>query len=144
MTRNTPSGFSSNTTITAPSEMLDNLRSYTFLLKINATAFGNNSRFYDFGSGSGNSIFLRAKPLSVGFKYNGGTTTLMNSSTTLSTGTEYCLAVTYSAATKTSTLYIDGEVDLRGADIAYEAYQLYQVAKDNRNYIGRTQWWDGA
>ena len=144
MTRNTPSGFSTNTTVTAPSEMLDNLRSYTFLLKINATAFGNNPRFYDFGSGSGNSIFLRAKPLSVGFKYNGGTTTLMNSSTTLSTGTEYCLAVTYSAATKTSTLYIDGEVDLRGADIAYEAYQLYQVARDIRNYIGRTQWWDGA
>ena len=144
MTRNTPSGFSTNTTITAPSEMLDSLRSYTFLLKVNATAFGNNPRFYDFGSGSGNSIFLRAKPLSVGFKYNGGTTTLMNSSTTLSTDKEYCLAVTYSADTKTTTLYIDGKVDLRGADIAYEAYQLYQVARDTRNYIGRTQWWDGA
>jgi len=144
MTWNTPSGFSTNTTVTAPSEMLDNLRSYTFLLKVNATAFGNNPRFYDFGSGSGNSIFLRAEPLSVGFKYNGGTTTLMNSSTTLSTNKEYSLAVTYSADTKTTTLYIDGEVDLRGADIAYEAYQLYQVAKDSRNYIGRTQWWDGA
>ena len=142
MTRNTTTGFSTNTTITAPSEMLDSLRSYTFLLKVNATAFGNNPRFYDFGSGSGNSLFLRAVPLSVGLKYNGGTTTLMNSATTLSTQQDYYLAVTYSADTKTTTLYIGGEVDMQGTSIAQEAYQLYQVAKDSRNYIGRTQWWD--
>ena len=139
---NTATGFSTNTYGLAPEGLLEGLRSFTFLVTIKAGSLTKMPRIYDFGSASGNSLFLRANPLSAGVKYNGGTTTMVNSSTTLQTAREYKLAVTYEASTKTTRIYVDGAEDASGTVNQTEPYQLYQLAADTRNYIGRTQWWD--
>ena len=142
LTSNTASGFSTNKYEVAPEGLLSGLRSFTFLLTVNAKSLTKSPRFYDFGSASSNSLFLRVNPLSAGVKYNGGTTTMVNSNTTLSANKEYKLAVTYDASTKTTKIYIDGVEDASGTANQVEAYQLEELAKDVRNYIGRTQWWD--
>ena len=144
LTKNTAAGFSTNTYEVAPQGLLSELRSFTFLVTINAKSLSKSPRIYDFGSASGNSLFLRANPLSAGVKYNGGTTTMVTSSTTLSTGKEYRLAVSYDAATKTTRIYIDGEENVSGTTNQVEAYLLEELARDTRNYIGRTQWWDSS
>ncbi len=140
-TGNTVSGFSSNKYEVAPSGILDSLRSYTVLLTTKAKSLDKAPRFYDFGSGSGNSVFLRANPLSAGIKYNGATTTLVTGATALETDKEYRIAVTFDATTHTTKIYIEGEEDASGGANITEPYQLAQVAPDTRNYIGRTQWW---
>lgn len=142
LSSNTASGFSTNGYALVEEGILSNLRSYTVILTVNADALNSAPRLYDFGSASGNSLFLRANPLSAGIKYNGGTTTMVNGATTLSTGKEYKLAVTFNATTKTTTIYVDGVEDASGTANQNEAYMLAQVAADARNYIGRTQWWD--
>lgn len=144
LTGNTTGGFATNQYGKAPAGLLDSLRSYTFLVTVKANSLSGQPRIYDFGSASSNSIFLRINPLAAGIKYNGGTTTLLNGNTTLETDKEYKLAVSYSAATKTTKIYIDGVEDASGTNITNEAYMLYQIAKDNSNYIGRTQWWNGS
>jgi hypothetical protein len=67
---------------------------------------------------------------------------MVNATQTLATGKEYKLAVTFNAATKVTTIYIDGVENVSGTANQREAYMLAQVAADARNYIGRTQWWD--
>ena len=144
LTKNTASGFNSNTYVVAPEGLLNGLRSYTILLTANIKSMTKQPRLYDFGSGSGNSLFLRADALAAGIKYNGGTTTMVSSPTKLQTGKDYKLAVSYDAATHKTTIYIDGQEDISGTANQTEAYQLAELATDSRNYIGRTQWWDGA
>ena len=144
MTSNTATGFTSNKYGTAPQGLLKGLRSYTVLLTANAKKMLKQPRLYDFGSGSGNSLFLRADALSAGIKYNGGTTTMVTSSTKLQAGIDYKLAVSYDAATHKTTIYINGMEDISGTANQVEAYQLEELAADTRNYIGRTQWWDGS
>ena len=144
MTDNTASGFAANKYGLAPTGLLTGLRSYTFLVTINAKSLAGQPRIYDFGSGSGNSVFLRANPLSAGIKYNGGTTTMVNSPVQLQTNKEYKLAVIYEAATKTTHIYIDGEEMVAGTANLVEPYELALLAADTRNYIGRTQWWDSS
>ena len=143
-TKNTAAGFATNTYGVAPEGLLTGLRSYTILLTATPKTMLKQPRLYDFGSGSGNSLFLRADALSAGIKYNGGTTTMVNGKTTLRAGTEYKLAVTFDAATKTTTIYINGEEDASGTANQNEPYMLVETAADTRNYIGRTQWWDGT
>ncbi len=142
-TKNTAKGFATNKYGTAPQGLLKGLRSYTVLLTANATKMLKQPRLYDFGSGSGNSLFLRADALSAGIKYNGGTTTMVTSTTKLKTATDYKLAVSYDAASRKTTIYINGVEDVSGTANQVEAYQLEEIAADTRNYIGRTQWWDG-
>lgn len=142
LSANTAANFSTNGYAVAKGGLLDSLRSYSVLLTVKADALDKAPRLYDFGSASGNSLFLRANPLSAGIKYNGGTTTMVTSATTLETGREYKLAVTFNAATKTTTIYIDGEENISGTANQNEAYMLARIAADTRNYIGRTQWWD--
>lgn len=141
---NTAGGFSSNSYGQIESGLLDGLRSYTVLLTVTPSALSNAPRLYDFGSGSGNSVFLRANALSAGIKYNGGTTTMVNGSTTLKAGVTYKLAVTFDAATKMTKIYVNGVVDGSGTANQAEPYMLCESAEDTRNYIGRTQWWDGS
>ena len=142
LTANTASGFASNRFGLAPEGLLSGLRSYTVILSANIQTLTKQPRFYDFGGGSGNSLFLRADALSVGIKYNNGTTTMLTSSTKLQTGKDYKLAVTYDAATRVTRIYIDGQEDVSGTAVTSEPYMIYEVAGDARNYIGRTQWWD--
>ena len=144
LTENTATGFSTNTFVLAPEGLLKGLRSYTVLLTANAKTMLKQPRLYDFGSGSGNSLFLRADALSAGVKYNGGTTTMVTSATKLEAGKDYKLAVTYDAASRKTTIYINGVEDASGTANQTEGYQLAEIAADTRNYIGRTQWWDGA
>jgi len=144
LTANTAAGFDTNRYEVAPEGLLCQLRSFTFLLAANAKSLSKAPRLYDFGSGSGNSLFLRANPLSAGVKYNGGTTTMVNGSTALSTDTDYKLAVSYDAATRTTRIYVNGVEDASGTANQVEAYQLEELARDTRNYIGRTQWWDSS
>ena len=144
MTANTATGFSTNTYGLAPQGLLKGLRSYSVIVTAKVKTMTKQPRIYDFGSGTGNSLFLRADALSAGIKYNGGTTTMVNSSTKLTAGTEYKLAVTFDAATKTTTIYIDGEKNVSGMANQNEPYMLAELAADTRNYIGRTQWWEGA
>ncbi|MCR4613849.1 MAG: BNR-4 repeat-containing protein [Bacteroidaceae bacterium] len=142
LTSNTLTGFSTNTYYTAPEGLLTDLRSFTFLVTVNAKSLEKMPRLYDFGSASGNSVFLRANPLAAGVKYNGGTTTMVSSPTQLTANQEYKLAVTFEASTRTTRIYIDGIEVVSGTANQVEAYQLAQIAADTRNYIGRTQWWD--
>ncbi len=142
LSANTAAGFATNTYGLAPEGLLQGLRSYTVLLTATAADLASSPRFYDFGSASGNSLFLRAQPLSAGIKLNGGTTTMVTSSTALQAGRSYQIAVSYNAATHTTRIYLDGEEVAAGQDNTAEPYQLYEVARDTRNYIGRTQWWD--
>ena len=144
LTSNTATGFANNTFGIAPEGLLDGLRSYTVILTVKPTTMTKQPRLYDFGSGSGNSLFLRADALSAGIKYNGGTTTMVNSTSKLVAGTEYKLAVTFNAATKFTTIYIDGQENASGTANQVEPYQLVEIAPDTRNYIGRTQWWDAS
>ena len=144
LTANTATGFETNKYGLAPAGLLTGLRSYTFLLTAQAKTMTKQPRLYDFGSGSGNSLFLRADALSAGIKYNGGTTTMVNSQTKLQAGVEYQLAVSYDAASRTTRIYINGVEDAAGTANQVEPYQLAELGSDARNYIGRTQWWDGA
>ena len=144
LTANTAAGFDTNTFGLAPEGLLQGLRSYTFIMKARATANSKQPRLYDFGSGSGNSLFLRWQPLSAGIKLNGGTTTMVNGTTSLQAGQDYLLAVSYDAASHVTRIYINGELEASGTANQNEAYMLYEVAADTRNYIGRTQWWDGS
>ncbi|MBQ7462171.1 MAG: glycoside hydrolase family 88 protein [Prevotella sp.] len=144
MTQNTNTGFATNTYGMAPEGLLQGLRSYSVVITAKPTTMTKQPRLYDFGSASGNSLFLRADALSAGVKYNGGTTTMVNATTKLVAGTEYKLAVTFNAATRVTTIYIDGKENASGTANQVEPYQLAELAADTRNYIGRTQWWDGA
>ena len=142
LTGNTASGFPTNKYGLAEEGLLDGLRSFTFLVTVKANRLTGMPRIYDFGSASGNSLFLRANPLSAGIKYNGGTTTMVNATTQLKANTETKLAVSYDADTHTTYIYIDGEENVSGGANLNEPYMLFLLAKDTRNYIGRTQWWD--
>lgn len=142
LTANTAAGFSSNKYGVLPEGTLKGVRSYTVLLKANAKSLANAPRLYDLGGGSGNSLFLRAKDLSAGIKYNGGATTMVNSSVQLETNKDYHLAVTFDASTKTTKIYLEGTVVASGTANQNEPYMLYESAGDARNYVGRTQWWD--
>lgn len=144
LTGNTAAGFSTNGYALVDEGLLKGLRSYTVLLTVKPSSLSNAPRLYDFGAGSGNSVFLRANALSAGTKLNGGTTTMVNANTALATGKEYKLAVTFDAATKTTTLYVDGVLDAAGTANQNEPYMIYESAGDARNYIGRTQWWDNS
>ena len=144
MTGNQATAFSTNTFGLAPSGLLEGLRSYTFLLTVNAKTMTKQPRLYDFGSGSGNSLFLRADPLAAGVKYNGGTTTMVSGTTALQAGVDYKLAVSYDAASRTTRIYVNGVENAAGTANQVEGYQLAALASDTRNYIGRTQWWDGS
>lgn len=142
LTGNTTSGFSTNGYAVIDQGLLEGMRSYTVMLTVTPKSLDKQPRLYDLGGGSGNSVFLRANALSAGIKYNGGTTTMVNGATTLSTGKEYKLAVTFDAATKTTKIYVDGVEDASGTANQNEPYMVYESAGDARNYIGRTQWWD--
>ena len=144
LTANTASGFTTNTYGLAPQGLLKGLRSYTVLVNANIKNMTKQPRIYDFGSGSGNSLFLRADALSAGIKYNGGTTTMVNGQSKLQTETDYKLAVSYDAATHTTRIFINGNEDISGTAIQNEPYMLAQLEADTRNYIGRTQWWEGT
>ncbi|MDD3078502.1 MAG: BNR-4 repeat-containing protein [Paludibacter sp.] len=141
-TANTASGFSTNGYAMAPAGMLNDLRSYSFLVKIKPASLANQPRILDFGSASTNSLLLRANAFTAGFKYNGGTTTLINSSSSLAVGREDLIALTYDAKTKTTKIYLNGSQTANSTSIAYEPYQLTEIGSNSRNYIGRTQWWD--
>ena len=142
LTSNTSGGFSTNGYAIAPEGTLDSLRSFTFLAEINASSLNNLPRIFDFGSASSNSIFLRASGYTAGYKYNGSSTILVNSSTGLSANQTYKVALTFDAKTKYTKIFLDGVEKARSTAISYEPYQLTQIDTDRRNYIGRTQWWD--
>ncbi len=144
LTRNTPKGFSSNGYLIVPSNILGNMRSYTFFLRAIPKNLSSQPRFYDFGSDSGNSIFGRANKLSAGVKYNNGTTAMVNANKQLQTETEACVAFTYDAGTRTTRIYWNDEIVGNGTNIIREPYEVATVASDLRNYIGRTQWWDSS
>ena len=52
------------------------------------------------------------------------------------------IAVTFDAATHTTTIYADGKKVAQGTKVTYEPWQAAPAGEDSRNYIGRTQWWD--
>ena len=69
---------------------------------------------------------------------------MVNGKTSLQVNRDYKLAVTFDAATKKTSIYIDGVLDASGTANQAEPYQLVEAATDGRNYIGRTQWWDSS
>ncbi len=142
LSANTATTFSANGYALIPSGMLNNLRSYTFLAKIKPASLTSQPRIFDFGSASSNSIFLRAAAFTVGFKYNGGTTTLINSSAALTLNQEAKVAMVFDAKTKITKVYLNGNETASASTFAYEPYQLIGIGEDKRNYIGRAQWWD--
>jgi hypothetical protein len=71
-------------------------------------------------------------------------TALINASGTIPVNAETQLAVSFDATTKTTRIYSNGSQVATGTNITYEPWQLYAIAADNRNYIGRTQWWDSS
>ena len=141
LTANTATGFTTNGYVLMPSDLLDSLRSYTVMFVATPTHLDKQPRFYDFGSSSGNSVFLRGNTLAAGLKYNNGTTALVNASRQMETGRQQQVAVTFEASTRTTRVYLDGECVAENTNITYEPYHLTTIANDTRNYIGRTQWW---
>ena len=142
---NSPVAFATNGYAIAPAGVLKGVRSYTFLLDALAHNRTKLPRFYDFGSGSGNSVFLRLAnnyKYSAGSKYNGGTTLMVEASGQMPQDQMQHLAVTFDAKTKQTTIYVNGMVAATGTNVTYEPYQLVNGDNDLRNYIGRTQWWD--
>ena len=144
LTANTAAGFTTNGYAMAPAGMLKNLRSYTFMVKVKANSLSSAPRILDFGSASSNSLLLRANAFTAGLKYNGGTTLLVNATSSLTAGQEAKVAMSFDARTKTTKVYLNGAEVASAATITYEPYQLSQISADNRNYIGRTQWWDSS
>ncbi len=142
LTKNSPTAFATNGYAIAPAKVMDSLRSYTVLLTARPTSLDKQPRLYDFGHNSGNSLFLRASALSAGIKLGGGTTTMVNSSTVLTAGTTYKIAVTFDARSHTTRIYINGQLIGSGIENVSEPYMLAVVGACTRNYIGRTQWWD--
>lgn len=136
---NTNNGFSSNGYAQAPDGILDDLRSYSVAVKVNPKSLNNAPRIYDFGSDAGNSVFGRANVLTAGFKFNGGTTAMIDSSEPLLVSEETFLVFTFDAKTKLTKIFLDGRETASSTKIKNEPYML--VGND-RNYIGRTQWWD--
>ena len=139
---NTAAGFSTNGYASAPEGILNNLRSYSYLAKIKPVNLTGSPRIFDFGSASTNSIFLRASAFSAGYKYNGSTTVLINSPTSIPSGQESKVALTFDAKTKTTKIYLNGVEMTSATTITYEPFQLINAGANKRNYIGRTQWWD--
>jgi hypothetical protein len=144
LTANTASGFSTNGYALVPAGVMDGLRSYTFVFDAKNTGSSAHPRFYDFGANSGNSLFCRYDAFSAGIKYSGGTTTMVNSATTLKSNTEYNVAVTFDARSKVTTIYLDGVASINGTANVNEPYMIAALASCGRNYIGRTQWWDSS
>ncbi|MBN2167120.1 MAG: BNR-4 repeat-containing protein [Marinilabiliaceae bacterium] len=142
LTANTAGGFSTNGYAIAPEGTLNNLRSFSFLARITPLALSKAPRIFDFGSASTNSILLRASAFTAGYKYNGNSTILINSSQSLVVGSENKVAMTFDAKTKTTKIYLNGVETASSTAIVYEPYQLTIIGADKRNYIGRTQWWD--
>ena len=142
LTDNTASGFATNGYGLAPAGILDSVRSYTFFMEVVPSHLNKSPRLYDFGSSSGNSVFGRASKLTAGVKYNGQVTKMVDSPKSLTIGRSNKVAFVYDAGTKTTRIYLDGVQTVSGTAITQEVYQLAQLAKDGRNYIGRTQWWD--
>lgn len=144
LTKNTAAGFSSNGYLIAPKGILEHLRSYTFFLRVLPKNLNSAPRLYDFGSGSGNSVFGRGNAFTAGIKYNGGTTAMVNASRQLPVGRETFVAFTYNAATRTTSIYMNGVLVGSGTNIVREAFEVAAIGEDRRNYIGRTQWWDSS
>ena len=144
LTGNTLTGFQTNGYAVIDEGLLKGLRSYTVLLTATPKALQKAPRLYDLGGGSGNSVFLRANELAAGIKLNGGATTMVKGTRQLTAGKEVKLAVTFDAASKTTTIYINGEPNASGTDNQNEPYMVCDAAGDARNYLGRTQWWDGS
>lgn len=144
LTANSPTDFDNNGYAIAPAAIADSLRSFTIAFTAEPASLSTAPRFYDFGYNSANSFFFRANALAAGIKYQGGTTTMVSASTSLSVDTEYKLAVTFDAASQTTTIYIDGESAASGTSNVNEPYMIAADASCERNYIGRTQWWDSS
>ncbi len=142
LTQNTPTDFTANGYLLLPDHLLDSLRSYTVAAELTPTRIDRQPRLYDFGSASGNSVFLRLNALAAGLKYNGGTTTLVAPSQQLAAGQPVKVAVTFDARSLTTCLYVDGQLITSATTIGREPYELTRIGADERNYIGRTQWWD--
>lgn len=142
---NSPVAFATNGYAIAPAGVLKGVRSYTFIFDALAHNRTKLPRFYDFGSGSGNSVFLRLTnnyKYSAGAKCNGGTTLMVEASGQMPQDQMQHLAVTFDAKTKKTTIYVNGAVAATGTNVTYEPYHLVNGDNDLRNYIGRTQWWD--
>ncbi|WP_340112442.1 BNR-4 repeat-containing protein [Maribellus mangrovi] len=144
LSSNTNTGFSANGYAIAPGGLLSDLRSYSFVMKVNPVRLTNQPRIYDFGTAASNSVFGRLNTFSAGLKYNGATTILINSSTPLAPGEETFLAFTFDAKSKTTKIYLNGEETASATSIMHEPYEIALLGSDNRNYIGRTQWWDSG
>ncbi|MGC3978746.1 MAG: BNR-4 repeat-containing protein [Paludibacteraceae bacterium] len=142
LTSNTAADFDTNGYAKAPDNILNDLRSYSFIATVNPTRLDGLPRIYDFGSASSNSVFGRLNGLSAGLKYNGTATKLINSTYSIPTGKETALAFTFDAKSQTTKIYVDGEENTSATTIINESYQVGQAGLNNRNYIGRTQWWD--
>lgn len=77
LTDNISTDFDTNGYLLLPSHLLDSLRSYTVLFSATPDELDRLQRFYDFGSGSANSLFLRAGTFAAGCKFGGKTATLI-------------------------------------------------------------------
>lgn len=74
LTDNISTDFDTNGYLLLPSHLLDSLRSYTVLFSATPDELDRLQRFYDFSSGSANSLFLRAGTFAAGCKFGGKTT----------------------------------------------------------------------
>lgn len=144
---NAPTTFAANGYGLVPAGLLRGLRSYTVCFDALVHNRGQLPRFYDFGSGSGNSLFLRLNSnndfhWSAGSKCGGGATLMVEAATGMAADAWTNVAVTFNAEDHVTTIYVDGEQVAQGTTVTYEPYQLVSGDSDTRNYIGRTQWWD--
>lgn len=140
LTANTAAGWSTNGYLNVPSDFLQGVRSYTVVQKVQA---GNSvhPRLYDFGSNSQNSVFTRVDAFSAGIK-NSSTQLTDVKNVKLSSAEEQWVVTSYNAATGETAIYVNG-TKMELSDSKALTHQAYTAAgAADRNYIGRTQWWD--
>ncbi|MDO4563244.1 MAG: BNR-4 repeat-containing protein [Clostridia bacterium] len=137
LTANTTTGFSTNGYLNVTTPILEGLRSYSVVTKVNLASTANMPRIYDFGSNAQHSVFCRASALGAGIKNSN--TLIENANTQLTAGTDTYVTVTYDTDTKITSIYLNETLVGSGSTITHEPYQIGTSA---RNYIGRTQWWD--
>ncbi len=105
----------------------------------------NNSRIFDFGANSGNSVFLRASEFAAGMKYNNGSTVYAVQTTDAEKPFEnseksYQIAMCYDAENNKTTVFSNGEKIIETYDITHSPNEF--ADKTANNFVGRTNWYD--
>ena len=123
---------------TLPTGVVAGLNNFTISAWVKLNGTSNNTRIFDFGTGTSNFMELCPRSGTGILQYaiaTGGTVQLINTTYTLPTGTWTHVAVTLSGST--GTLYVNGTAVGSNAAMSLNPSSL---GSTTQNYLGRSQW----